>query len=174
MWAAARLPATAAKRYRLKHAACGKLAERKRGKIEAYANKKCPCFPKGKRGHFSLSKKAMPSLTKGLALRFMPRLYAYGVQFDTQLREKCFPQRTCRCGKRLKLFFRCGEKTLRGFFDSLKCPCFPKGEQGHFWFSVLVSAQARFFSAGLRRFISRMDSSTRAMPRMFQKPSFSE
>ena len=58
MWAAARWPATAAKRYRLKHAACGKLAERKRGKIEAYVNKKCPRFPKGKRGHFSLSKKS--------------------------------------------------------------------------------------------------------------------
>ena len=26
----------------------------------------------------------------------MPRLYAYGVQFDTPLREKCFLRRTCR------------------------------------------------------------------------------
>ena len=67
-----------------------------------------------------LSKKVWPSLTIRITLRFMPRLYAKGVQFDTTLREKCFPQRTRRCGKRLKLFFRFGEKTLRGFFDSLK------------------------------------------------------
>ena len=67
----------------------------------------------------SLSKKVKPSSTKGIALRSMPRLYAGGVQFDTSLREMCFLRRTRRRRKRLNLFFRCGEKTLRGFFDSL-------------------------------------------------------
>ena len=67
-----------------------------------------------------MSKKAKPSSTKGLALRSMPQLYARGVQFDTSLREKCFLRRTRRRRKRLKLFFRWVEKTLRGFFDSLK------------------------------------------------------
>ena len=46
----------------------------------------------------------------------MPQLYAEGVQFDTPLREMCFLRRTCRRRKRLNLFFRCGEKTLRGFW----------------------------------------------------------
>ena len=35
----------------------------------------------------------------------MPRLYAGGVQFDTTLREKCFPRRTRRRRKPLNLFF---------------------------------------------------------------------
>ena len=59
-------------------------------------------------------------MTKELTLRFVPRLHAYGVQFDTSLREKCFLRRTCRRRKRFNLFFRFGEKTLRGFFDSLR------------------------------------------------------
>ena len=67
----------------------------------------------------SLSKKTKSSSTKGIALRSMPRLYARGVQFDTSLREKCFPRRTRRRRKRLNLFFRWVEKTLRGFFYSL-------------------------------------------------------
>ena len=79
------------------------------------AKKRC----KQKLAAFSLSKKVKPSSTKGIALRSMPRLYARGVQFDTSLREMCFPRRTRRRRKRLNLFFRCGEKTLRGFFDSL-------------------------------------------------------
>ena len=70
----------------------------------------------------SLSKKVKPSSTKGFALRSMPRLYAEGVQFDTSLREKCFLRRTRLRRKRLYLFLRCGEKALRGFFDSLSPP----------------------------------------------------
>ena len=45
---------------------------------------------------FSLSKKALPSSTKGIALRSAPRLSAKGGQFDTPLREKYFRRRTCR------------------------------------------------------------------------------
>ena len=37
-------------------------------------------------------------------------------------REMCFLRRTRRRRKRLNLFFRCGEKTLRGFFYSLRRP----------------------------------------------------
>ena len=56
-------------------------------------------------------------MTKGLVLRFVPRLYAKGVQFRTPLCEKCFLRRTCRRRKRFNLFFRWVEKTLRGIID---------------------------------------------------------
>ena len=65
-----------------------------------------------------LSKKVWPSLTIRITLRFMPRLYAKGVQFDTPLREKCFLRRTCHRRKRLNLFFA-GLKNSARLFCSL-------------------------------------------------------
>ncbi len=49
----------------------------------------------------------------------MPRLYAKGAQFDTTLREKCFPRRTRRCGKLFRLFFTGLEKLCEAFLTVL-------------------------------------------------------
>ena len=68
---------------------------------------------------FSLSKK-QASLTKGIALRSVPRLFAAGEQFDTRYVRRIFSDVHAAGENDQNYFLPAGKKLCEAFFDSIR------------------------------------------------------